>query len=497
MSVLQAIYGQQHERVGVIVGATTITYGQLGADIRTMAEWLVGHGLEPGMRIDIVPHGMTMPTYWDWIMHLGAIQAGLVHSTGALPAAVVRAGNVGRKQAVVGKLDGWQPTPGFTGQKLHFAPATLAPLAGQIAITNAGVVLDGREPHAARILRTSGTTGQPKLVMWDCAMIAGRLAQIHEAGGIDASTRLLSGLGFPTTAGFRYPLAVWQAGGCVELLTPGETQGNPFERASVVISAPFHLRTLLESMTKDLADKSGRVLKIFGGRVSADLRDKALQRIAGKVVICYGSTETGSIATGDATLVDRHPGAVGYAQPGAVVEVIGPGSVLQPAGTEGLIRVRTGVMCQSYAAQIPSGDRSPFQGGWFYPGDTGIIFDDGLIAVTGRMTETINIEGIKLSALTLEAQLAALPGVEDVCAVTVSPGKADALAIAVVCAKTVDLRQLRASMVNILPAKVQFLLVRVAALPRNDMGKVMRPQVAAKVLEIVNRTHQQRQKHNA
>ena len=52
-------------------------------------------------------------------------------------------------------------------------------------------------------------------------------------------------------------------------------------------------------------------------------------------------------------------------------------------------------------------------------------------------------------------------------------------------------------MVNILPAKVQFLLVRVAALPRNDMGKVMRPQVAAKVLEIVNRTHQQRQKHNA
>ena len=65
MSILQTIYGQQHERVGVIVGVTTITYGQLGADIRTMAEWLVGHGLEPGMRIDIVPHGMTMPTYWD------------------------------------------------------------------------------------------------------------------------------------------------------------------------------------------------------------------------------------------------------------------------------------------------------------------------------------------------------------------------------------------------------------------------------------------------
>ena len=501
MSALEKIFSQAADRTAVVIGPEEITYGRLCADIRSMACWLAGNGLEPGMRVELFPEHLRTPSYWDWIMHLGAIQAGLVHSTGALPAKLVQTGAVGRKQAVVGNLDKWQPTPGFSGKKLQIKPPSLAPLAEQIDIPDAGISLDGREEHAGRILTTSGTTGMPKLVLWNSAMIAGRLAQLGEAGGIGASTRLITGLGFPTTAGFRNPIAVWQAGGSVILTQPGDTPEatqKAFEMSNLIVSSPLYLRTLLEAMKgQKLPGKENRILKLFGGRLPQSLRDSAEKQIADKIILSYGSTETGSIATGDASLVDRHPGAVGFALPGVAVEVTGPGAVPQPAGKEGLVRIKSDVMCQNYAVARSSGDRAPFRDGWFYPGDLGVIFEDGMIAITGRMTDTINVEGIKLSAVSIETKLAALPGIDDVCVVSAQLEKQDTLAVTLVCRDDVDLKQMRGRIATFLPPNTRFVLVRVAELPRNAMGKIMRIPLTAKVTKIIQGNQRQPQRVDA
>ena len=501
MSALEKIFAQAADRTAVFVGSEEITYDQLCADVRSMACWLVGNGLEPGMRVELFAERLRTPSYWDWIMHLGAIQAGLVHSTGALPPQLVRTGAVGRKQAVVGHLDQWQPTPGFSGKKLRFNPQSLAPLAKQIDIPDGGVPLDRREEHAGRILMTSGTTGIPKLVMWSSAIIAGRLAQLREAGGIDASTRLISGLGFPTTAGFRNPIAVWQAGGSVILSHPGDTPEatqKAFEMSNLIVSSSLYLRTLLEAMKgQKLPDKQGRILKMFGGRLPQSLRNSALEQIADRIILSYGSTETGSIATGDASLVDRHPGAVGFALPGVEVEVTGPGAVPQPAGKEGLVRIKSDVMCQNYVVGPSSGGRAPFRDGWFYTGDLGIIFEDGMIAVTGRMSDTINVEGIKLSAVNIETKLATLPEIDDICVLSAQLEKQDTLAVTLVCRNDVDLKKMRGRVASFLPPNTRFVLVRVSELPRNAMGKIMRIPLTAKVTKIIQANQQQPQRVDA
>ena len=88
MTVLAPLYAHDPARTAIAIGDITIGYGRLCADMDTMAAWLAGKGLKPGQRISIFAREQSVPNYWDWIMILGAIRAGLVHSINALPPAV-------------------------------------------------------------------------------------------------------------------------------------------------------------------------------------------------------------------------------------------------------------------------------------------------------------------------------------------------------------------------------------------------------------------------
>ena len=83
--------------------------------------------------------------------------------------------------------------------------------------------------------------------------------------------------------------------------------------------------------------------------------------------------------------------------------------------------------------------------GWFYPGDFGVLHEDGLFAITGRLAETINLSGAKLSPLVLEDRISRLPEVKDVCVVSLPMDQSDMLTVAVDCAGEVDLAALRKS----------------------------------------------------
>lgn len=479
-----------------MVGDDALTYGRLCGDIDAMANWLSGNGLEPGMRISIHPSDIGRPGYWDWIAHLGAIRAGLVHSTGSLAAGAAVRTALGPNQAAVGWLGNWKPHRGFSGKQLAFAPETLAPLAEQLGISMDDKPLETVEEHAGRVLKTSGTTGNPKLVLWDSSMIAARLAQIREIDELGPSTCLLPLLGFPTTAGFRYPLAVWQAGGSVILPADGD-KGSGLVKSmagsTLVIASPFRFRGFLGQVEGEIPGREGRVLKLFGGRLPPLLRDAARKRVAGTVMTSYGSTETGSVATGDASHVDRHPGSVGFVVKGAEFEVIGKDGKPAERGTVGVVRVKTDVMSDGYAGAAQPQARSSFRDGWFYPGDLGVIHEDGLIAIAGRMSDTINVSGTKLPALDIENSLAGLSGVEDICALSLPLDSQDLLAIAVVCDKDVDQDYLKSECAAKLPKNLNFVVLRVQRIPRNAMGKVMRSTFARRLAETVKPRGKQRQ----
>ena len=486
MAILGPIYQHDGDRIAVQAGDTAITYRRFCADVDSMARWLIGNGLEPGARISIHVKNIGQPRYWDWVAHLGAIRAGLGHSTGLPPAPVAQSGALGRRAAAIGYE--LAKVPGQTALKLPFDPQDdSAPLSEQLTIDDGVAIDDDLEKSAIRFLSTSGTTGSAKVLAWDRDMIERRNARLLESGVIDASTRLLPILGYPTTAGFRFPLATWHVGGTVILPPTGKTDYSLVDlgaSSNLVISSAFRLGQTLDKQPREWENKEARKVMLFGGRVPPALRDNALRLACGSLVTNYGSTEAGNIASGDASLIERHPGAAGIVRSDVTVEIVdGKGSV-RPAGQEGIIRLKTDTMCEGYLGPVRQGSgKSPFRDGWFYPGDLGFVDEDGMLAITGRTSETINIGGSKVSTAVLETKLEKLPGVRETCLISMALPKGDTLVVAAVCNQAVDLAKLRQQMQPHIPRALPWKLVRVPKIPRNQMGKPMRKKLA-KILSV-------------
>ncbi|WEK46789.1 MAG: class I adenylate-forming enzyme family protein [Candidatus Andeanibacterium colombiense] len=485
MAILQPIYTHPPERVAARVGAELITYGRLCADIDSMAHWLLGEGLRPGDRVTLHPQVLANPCYWDWILHLGAMRAGLVQSTGHMPPKIAASGAIGPYAAAIGKVDKLAPRA-RPALRMKFEPQGSMPLAERIRI-DGNRPLDGLETQAARLLATSGTTGQPKVVVWDAPLLGGRLEQVRAIGDLTPDTTLLTLLGLITTTGLRYPLAAWQIGATVLLASFG-TETPDYAAlvapSTFLAASPFRMQDILRAVPRTWPGRTTRTIELFGGRVPPLLRDEVLKRCCSALRMSYGATEIGRVAAGDTALVDRHPGAVGMVEPGIAVEIVDADGALRPPGEPGIVRMKSDFMVGGYIGQL-QGPRSPFRDGWFYPGDLGIVFDDGLFAITGRMSETINVSGAKYSPVVLEERLSRDPSIRDCCVVSVQLDSTDLLAVAVVCPQGTDLPSLRKRMEKQLPKHITFALISVPSIPRNAMGRIPRAGVAKKLAALL------------
>lgn len=496
MNILKPIYEHEKERAAAKAGDTLITYGRLCADLDSMAHWLLGQGLEPGDRISIHGINLASPNYWDLVMNLGAIRAGLASSAGLLPPAVAQSGALGPHAAALGKLDKL-PEDTAPKVKLPFAPTGTEPLAEQFDIKAGKRKLDKLEEQAKRLMKTSGTTGTPKVIVWDSKILEGRLGQLTAANVIDADTKLFTALGMATTTGLRYPLGCWQIGGFVILSGIGEETSDikqMVETSTFIAASPFRLQQLLRQVPGEWAGKEARTIDALGGRVPPAMREAALQRSCSAMLISYGATEAGLIAVGDASLIERDAGAVGTLQPGVTVEIVDKELNALPHGKEGIVRIKTDCMCHSYAGEPEdSGNRSPLKDGWFYPGDIGVLYEDSLFAVKGRLTETINVSGAKFSPLVLEERLSKLPAVKDVCVMSLPLNRGDVLCAAVVCPDNVNMKILRQNVAKLMPKKFPLMVVRLKEIPRNAMGRIPRQRLTQAMVEQVRKNRAQRQ----
>ena len=486
--ILAPLFEQDGSRPAAKAAEVTITYGRLCADINAMAHWLLGNGLQPGERITIHTKDPGNPDYWDWIMHLGAMRAGLAQSTGGMPPAVAMTGALGPYAAALGHLDQMHPAAS-PRMKLPFAPEGEEPLMEQLSVQDSGIDLEGLEKQTARLLSTSGTTGRPKVIRWDSEMLAGRLEQVRNIGDMTAETRLFTALGMITTTGLRYPLAAWQIGAFVFLASIAGKRTDLREildNSTFLATSPFRMQGIVQTAPGEWGNRKQRVIELFGGRVPPALHDELLAHCCSALKMSYGATEVGRVAAGDTILVERHPGAVGMIEPDVTLQTVDAAGAPVLPGQKGIVRIKSKYMCHGYVGQT-DGPQSSFRDGWFYPGDIGILFEDGLFAVAGRLSETINLSGAKLSPLVLEQRISKLPEVQDVCALALNTRETDVLAIAVVCPAETDLKALRAKMLEHLPRKFPIMVIRVPQIPRNAMGRVPRQEFSALLLAEISK----------
>ena len=474
-------------RTAVIIAEQEICYGRFEADIEGVVTWLIHQGVSAGQRVGI----FLRQSYWGWVCHLAALRTGLTQAT--------LTQRFREQVAVAGLFDVVLcESEGALGSDvgrrvIAFSPQSMAPFAEQVAVAGP----DGRyadpqaEASARRLTLTSGTTGKPRVASSNTEMLRSRVLFKQRCQGLTADTRLFSSMGMDTVPGFCFPLATWQAGGCVllGLPVPGSVKiGHlPHGQSNLLLVAPGRLANLLSKDPNPWDGQATRKIMVGGGRLPIPVRDEALARACHQISIIYGATETAMIATGDSSLLDRHPGAVGFVVDCANIQIVDREGLPKPSGQEGIVRTRTSHMVLGYGGDSESKPDDVFRDGWFHPGDRGVLFEDGLLAITGRISETLNIGGRKISLLDLEAELVKLPEIKDACVIVLKLDAGDRLALAVVCDETVDLQALSQQITPRLPVRMQYSLIRVPKIPRNAMGKIPRNALAKRLSEFYQR----------
>ncbi len=193
----------------------------------------------------------------------------------------------------------------------------------------------------------------------------------------------------------------------------------------------------------------------------------------------YGMTEFG-MALSNPVRGERRPGFVGTPLPGVEARLVDEqGGALAP-GAPGELEVRGPGVFLEYWRQ-PGATAAAFRDGWFRTGDVAVV-ENGAYRLLGRSSvDIIKSGGYKISALEIEAVLRAHPAVAE-CAVV---GIADAEWGEKICVAVeprgaeLTLADLQAwAKEHLAPYKLPRALRCVAALPRNAMGKVTKPDVA-------------------
>jgi malonyl-CoA/methylmalonyl-CoA synthetase len=347
----------------------------------------------------------------------------------------------------------------------------------------------------ALILYTSGTTSRPKGVVTTHANVAAQITSLVEAWEWSPEDNILLCLPLHHVHGIINVVscALWSGATC-QMLPRFDANavwdclaGNSITLFMAVPTVYAKLIAAWEAASAErraaLTQVCARLRLMVSG--SAALPVSMLQRwkeISGHTLLeRYGMTEIG-MALSNPLRGERVPGSVGTPLPGVEVQLVGEKGKPVAVGTPGEIEVRGPSVFAEYWGN-PDATRDAFREGWFRTGDTAVV-ENGRYRILGRTNvDILKTGGHKVSALEIEEALREHPAVAE-CAVVGVPdpewGERVAAAVVLNEGDVLDLSSFRAWAKKLLAThKVPSRLLVLDALPRNAVGKVIKPAVAA------------------
>ncbi|WP_341675093.1 amino acid adenylation domain-containing protein [Niveibacterium sp. SC-1] len=295
-------------------------------------------------------------------------------------------------------------------------------------------VAQTRQPQhgdLAYVLFTSGSTGRPKGVMLEHAALARRLTWISRTYKVEPSDRT----GQCTQATFDPSLIELLVplinGASVALPRPGRlspgTLGDFVVRHQVTILAlvPSTLRGLLDSIPGTSVEHSTLKLRIAccGGEVlPAELANRFIAEIGGRLFNVYGPTETAIFAT--AWECSTQPASmvlpVGRAIDDTRIYILDGRHQMLPFGAVGEVYIAGPAIARGYLKQRALDSEAflddPFLPGerMYRSGDRGWLATDGNLHFVGRTDRQIKLRGYRIELGEIEAALLSFDAVKQV-----------------------------------------------------------------------------------
>jgi malonyl-CoA/methylmalonyl-CoA synthetase len=197
----------------------------------------------------------------------------------------------------------------------------------------------------------------------------------------------------------------------------------------------------------------------------------------------YGMTEIG-MGLSNPYRGERIPGSVGTPLPGVEVRLVDDEGHAVPEGASGEIQVRGPTVFLEYWERPEDTAAAFTDDGWFRTGDTALI-DGGRYRILGRTSvDILKTGGEKVSALEIEEHLLSHESVSEAAVVGIDdPEWGQRVVAVVVPSDEISAEDLRTWLkTRLAPHKVPKEIHLADSLPRNAMGKTLKPDVVEMVL---------------
>ena len=475
--------------IALVDGAQTRTYADLDKQIDRFAGGLLAGeaDLQEERVAFLMPASFEYVTTLHGIWRAGGIAVPL-NTASALPELehCLSSTGVRRLVTVSDRLDQIKPLcDELTIELLEFSKC----------LDDGGSALPELTPERrALIVFTSGTTSKPKGVVTTHGTIAAQISTLIDAWEWQSSDVIPLFLPLHHVHGIINVLscALW-SGATVHLMPKLDLQRlcDQVTRGvfTVFMAVPTIYVKLIDYLVDmDAADRSAIAsgfadmrLNVSGSAACPVEIFESWQRLTGQVLLeRYGMTEIG-MALSNPYRGERRAGCVGQPLPGVEVQLFDEQhqAITEPA-TAGEIRIKGGNVFLEYWNN-PKATASSFHDGWFCTGDVAVV-EDGYYRIMGRSSiDIIKSGGYKLSALEIEGKLLAHPAIAEVAVLGIEDRTwGEAVAAVVVLRPGAELtgEDLKAWCEGRLSSyKIPKHLVVMESLPRNAMGKVVKPKL--------------------
>jgi malonyl-CoA/methylmalonyl-CoA synthetase len=357
-------------------------------------------------------------------------------------------------------------------------------------VAGEGPAVSPGDEDPALVVYTSGTTGPPKGAVIPRRAVAATLDALADAWQWTGEDVLVHGLPLFHVHGLVLGiLGPLRRGGSVRHLGRFSTEGVARELndgATMLFGVPTMYHRIAETLPDDpgLAKSLARARLLVSGSAALPVHDH--ERIASatgrRVIERYGMTET---LMNTSVRADGEPraGTVGVPLPGVelrLVEEDGTPLPVYDGESVGEIQVRGPNLFTEYLNR-PDATAAAFTAdGWFRTGDMAVRDPDGYVRIVGRKaTDLIKSGGYKIGAGEIENALLEHPGVREA-AVTGEPDPdlGERIVAWIVPAdpqSPPELTELADHVAGRLaPHKRPRVVHHLSALPRNDMGKILK-----------------------
>ncbi len=476
-------------RIAVVAAEGEFTYGDLlDASGRVASRLLAGaDDLREARVAFLAPPGFEyVATQWGiWRAGGVAVPLCVLHPRPEL-AYVIRDSGASIVVAHRNFVEKLRPIAEETGARLFLTADTLATRPAGLPVV--------KQSRRAMILYTSGTTGRAKGVVTTHANIRAQVESLVQAWEWAADDRILQVLPLHHIHGIINALTcALHSGATCEIMPRFDARAVRDRIAAggltLFMAVPTIYFKLVAAWEASSSEERSRMsagcaamrLMVSGSAALPVSTIEKWEEISGHVLLeRYGMTEVG-MALSNPLRGERRPGYVGAPLPGVDLRLVAEDGRTPAPGEPGEIQVRgPGVFLEYW--KRPGATAEAFRGGWFSTGDIA-TFEDGACRILGRSSvDIIKTGGYKVSALEVEEVLRAHPRIAE-CAVVGSPdaewGERVCAALVLKGEGALEIESLRRwCKERLAPYKVPTRTLALAELPRNAMGKVIKPRIA-------------------